>query len=62
MPTYDYICKDCNHEWEEESSIKAPPTKICPKCEKPFAKRLISKGTSFILEGAGWASDNYSKK
>ena len=58
MPVYDYNCTQCNHTWEEEHSIKTI-IEVCPKCGKKSAKRLISGGTSFQLNGSGWAKDNY---
>lgn len=60
MPTYEYLCEECRHEWEMEQSIKADPLTICTKCKKETAKRLISK-SAFILEGGGWAKDSYGK-
>jgi putative FmdB family regulatory protein len=60
MPTYEYGCSDCGHEWEEIQRITAPPTEKCPKCSAPAAHRLISGGTNFILKGGGWYSDLYS--
>ena len=61
MPTYNYICKSCNHDWEQAQSIKEDAIKTCPKCEKDEAKRVISKGTNFSLKGEGWYADGYSK-
>lgn len=58
--TYDYLCKFCAHEWEEDQKITENPIEICPACGKKEAQRQISKGTSFILNGGGWASSNYS--
>lgn len=58
--TYEYLCTHCNHEWEAEQSIKDEALKVCPKCGNDTAKRLISK-SSFVLNGSGWAKDNYSK-
>lgn len=55
---YEYECKACKHEWEQEQSIKDAPEKTCPNCKKPEAKRLISK-SNFILQGGCWAKDNY---
>lgn len=60
MPTYEYGCAACGHEWEEMQRITAPPTEACPKCGKSQAHRLISGGTNFILKGGGWYSDLYS--
>ena len=58
MPTYEYTCTECQHNWEEEQSIKDEPLTKCVKCGKNSAKRLISK-TSFILKGGGWFKDGY---
>jgi putative FmdB family regulatory protein len=60
MPTYEYACGACAHQWEEVQRITASPTEVCPKCGKPAAHRLISAGTNFILKGGGWYSDLYS--
>lgn len=60
MPTYEYACTSCGHEWEFEQSIKADPLTDCPHCHKASAKRQISRGTGFILKGSGWYSDLYS--
>ena len=56
--TYEYICIHCQHEWEEEASIKDPPQEVCPNCKNNSAKRLISK-SNFILQGSGWYRDGY---
>ncbi len=60
MPTYEYLCSSCGHEWEAEQSIKADPLTDCPACKAAAAKRQISRGTGFILKGGGWYSDLYS--
>lgn len=60
MPTYEYGCTACGHEWEEVQRITEPPIEVCPKCAKSAAHRLISAGTNFILKGGGWYADLYS--
>jgi putative FmdB family regulatory protein len=60
MPTYEYGCSACGHQWEEIQRITAPATEKCPKCSQSMAHRLISGGTNFILKGGGWYSDLYS--
>jgi putative FmdB family regulatory protein len=60
MPTYEYGCEACGHEWEQVQRITEPPLEVCPACSKPAAHRLISAGTNFILKGGGWYSDLYS--
>ena len=59
MPTYEYICEKCEHEFEREQRITDPPLKTCPECRSRKLKKLISR-TSFVLKGSGWYSDLYS--
>lgn len=60
MPTYEYICDNCKNEFEKVESIKAKPTKTCPKCEKPV-RRKISKLGCIIFNGSGFYCTDYSK-
>jgi putative FmdB family regulatory protein len=59
MPTYEYVCTECQNLWEEVQKISEDPIKDCPKCGKAAAKRQISGG-NFILKGGGWYADLYS--
>ncbi|NOQ82681.1 MAG: zinc ribbon domain-containing protein [Myxococcales bacterium] len=59
MPTYEYRCDNCDHEFEREQRITEKPLKKCPICGKDEARRMITGG-SFILKGGGWESDLYS--
>jgi putative FmdB family regulatory protein len=66
MPTYDYRCDACEHEWELFHSINAEPVKKCPECGKPKAKRVIGPGAGIIFRGSGfyqtdYRSDSYKK-
>jgi putative FmdB family regulatory protein len=58
MPTYNYLCDACHHEFEKEQRISEAPIKKCPECGKSKARRMISSG-NFILKGGGWYSDGY---
>lgn len=60
MPTYEYACTSCAHEWEAEQSIKEAALSDCPSCHNATARRQISRGTGFILKGSGWYSDLYA--
>ena len=62
MPTYNYLCKECEHQFEIKHSIKDDPITECPKCCEHSLKRLIYGGSGFILKGGGWYSDLYSSK
>jgi putative FmdB family regulatory protein len=60
MPTYEYACRKCGHQWEAIQRISEDPLKECPECAQPAAERQISAGTNFILKGGGWYADLYS--
>ena len=53
MPTYDYRCQKCDHEWELFQSITAKPVRKCPECGKPSAKRVIGPGAGIIFKASG---------
>src|SRR5436190_2652572 len=59
MPTYEYACSACGHQFEEFQSIKAKPTTLCPNCGKRKVKRLISAGGGFIFKGSGFYITDY---
>ncbi len=59
MPTYDYVCTDCNAEWELFQSIKAKPVRKCPKCGKMKAKRQIGTGAGVLFKGSGFYQTDY---
>ena len=66
MPTYDYVCKSCDHAWELFQSIKANPIRKCPECGKLRAKRIIGPGAAILFKGSGfyqtdYRSDSYRK-
>ena len=66
MPTYEYICESCEHEFEQFQSITARPLRKCPQCGKATLKRLIGTGAGIIFKGNGfyetdYRSDSYSK-
>jgi putative FmdB family regulatory protein len=62
MPTYEYHCKACDHEFELEQRITEDAIKKCPSCSKLKVRRLISSGSSFQLKGGGWYNDGYHGK
>ncbi|MEX2215421.1 MAG: zinc ribbon domain-containing protein [Phycisphaeraceae bacterium] len=62
MPTYEYICKACQHEFEEFQSMSAKPLRKCPACGKLKLKRLIGTGAGVIFKGSGfWQTDYRSE-
>lgn len=66
MPTYDYRCTACKHEFEEFQSMTAKVLKKCPKCGKNALERLIGTGAALVFKGSGfyqtdYRSDSYKK-
>lgn len=62
MPTYDYKCENCGHEFEAFQSMKDEPLKKCPKCGKNKLKKLISGGAGLIFKGSGFYLTDYKNK
>lgn len=59
MPTYDYVCRDCDHKWEAFQRITAKPLRKCPECGKLKAKRVIGPGAGVIFRGSGFYQTDY---
>jgi len=53
MPTYEYECKSCAHNFEVFQSMSDEPIKKCPECGKEV-RRLIFGGTGVIFKGSGF--------
>lgn len=62
MPTYDYKCEACGHEFEEFQTMTAKALRKCPKCGKLKLKRLIGSGMQPIFKGSGFYETDYVKK
>ncbi len=66
MPTYDYRCDACGHEFELFQQMSASVKKKCPECAKLKLKRLIGTGSAVMFKGSGfyetdYRSDSYKK-
>ena len=61
MPTYEYVCSKCGHEFEQFQSMNDQPLKRCPKCKKLGLKRLIGRGGGIIFKGTGFYQTDYKK-
>ena len=59
MPTYDYVCDHCGHEWELFQSITAEPVKKCPECGRRRARRLFGTGAAIVFKGSGFYQTDY---
>jgi putative FmdB family regulatory protein len=73
MPTYEYECSKCGHEFEKFQPISDSAITTCPKelcARKPWAKgkvkRKIGAGAGLIFKGSGfyitdYRSENYKQ-
>jgi putative FmdB family regulatory protein len=58
MPTYEYVCEECEHMFEKFQSMTDDPVDICPKCNGGV-RRLISGGAGLVFKGSGfYITDN----
>ncbi|MEO0512594.1 MAG: zinc ribbon domain-containing protein [Planctomycetota bacterium] len=66
MPTYDYRCNACGHEFELFQSMSASPKRKCQECKAMKLERLIGTGAAVLFKGSGfyetdYRSDGYKK-
>ena len=59
MPTYDYRCDACGHEFELFQQMSEPVKKKCPDCETLKLRRLIGKGSAVVFKGSGFYETDY---
>ena len=62
MPTYEYACQKCGHQFEQFQSMRDEPLKKCPKCKKAALKRLLGTGAGLIFKGSGFYITDYKNK
>lgn len=60
MPTYEYECQKCGHQFEAKQSMKDPHLTDCPQaeCVGPI-KRKIGLGAGLIFKGSGFYITDY---
>src|SRR5437660_5189663 len=59
MPTYEYQCDACDHNFDEFQSINDAPLKKCPKCKKQKLRRVFGTGAAVIFKGSGFYQTDY---
>lgn len=52
MPTYEYRCKACDHEFEVVQAFSDDALTACPECEGPLKKVFGNVGITF--KGSGF--------
>lgn len=48
MPTYEYQCENCNHNYEIEKLMSDPHEKQCPECKKMTLYQVYSPPMVFV--------------
>ena len=66
MPTYEYVCSKCGHEFETVQSMADKPLTVCPKdlCARKKwgrgkVKKKIGAGAGLIFKGSGFYITDY---
>lgn len=59
MPTYDYRCAACDHEFELFQKMSDPVKRTCPECRKKSLERLIGTGAAVLFKGSGFYETDY---
>jgi putative FmdB family regulatory protein len=66
MPTYEYVCLKCQHQFEKVQSMSDAALTTCPKelCGlkkwgKGKVKRAIGAGAGLIFKGSGFYITDY---
>jgi putative FmdB family regulatory protein len=69
MPTYEYHCAKCDHNFDAFQSMRDEPFRVCPKelCRLPKwgrgkVKRLLGTGAGIIFRGPGFYVTDYRSK
>ena len=66
MPTYEYVCEKCGHQFEKIQPISAKSLEVCPedlcgqkRWGKGKVKRAISAGAGLLFKGSGFYITDY---
>ena len=61
MPTYEYVCRACGHEFERFQKMTEDPVQVCPECDEQRVERRISTGGGIVFKGPGFYATDYRK-
>jgi putative FmdB family regulatory protein len=59
MPTYEYHCDACEHNFDEFQSMSEEPLKKCPQCGKKKLRRVFGAGAAVLFRGSGFYQTDY---
>ena len=58
MPTYEYRCTTCSHEFEKFQRMSEEPVAECPECGAK-SERKLSAGAGLLFKGSGFYITDY---
>ena len=60
MPTYEYRCSSCDHQFERFQRMSDEPVKECEVCGQPVKRLLFPVAIHF--KGSGFYTTDYAKR
>ena len=57
MPTYEYCCSVCGHQYEKREGFDASPVQSCPRCGEE-ARRVLQSPPILFKASGFYATDN----
>ena len=60
MPTYEYRCVSCEHQFERFQRMSDEPVKVCEKCGEPVQRLLFPVAIQF--KGSGFYTTDYARR
>ena len=60
MPTYEYRCVSCEHQFERFQRMSDQPVKVCEKCGEPVQRLLFPVAIQF--KGSGFYTTDYARR
>ena len=61
VPTYEYKCQKCGHDFEEFQNMSDKPLSACPQCGGKV-QRLMGTGAAVIFKGSGFYATDYGRQ
>src|SRR5262249_54299956 len=59
MPTYEYRCEKCGHQFDEFQFMSEKPLEKCPQCGKKALRRRFGTGSAVLFKGSGFYETDY---
>lgn len=59
MPTYEYVCTDCEHTFDAVQSFSEDALQTCPSCGQDTLRKKFS-AAGIIFKGSGWHIKDYA--